>query len=191
MPLWIPLKFGYKFLISKETWIANKLKNITNIGDQTNKKQYPIFGKYYDVVHVECRLMKYAKIEGDIIKVYGIKQDINNVLKQLFINIVTDKIHELCKFYAHKHNFSYKKIFIKGLKTKWGSCSSLKNLNFNWKIVFAPKSVVEYLVVHELCHLKEMNHSKKYWKLVEEIYPNYKEQRLWLRKNGSKLYYYL
>ncbi|MSO14320.1 M48 family metallopeptidase [Rickettsiales endosymbiont of Trichoplax sp. H2] len=191
IPLWVPLKVGYKFLINKEEWIENKLRNITNINDQANKNQYPIFGKYYDVVHAECRLMKYAKIEGDIIKVYGMKQDINNSLKQLFINIITNKINELCQFYANKHNFSYKKIFIKDLKTKWGSCSSLKNLSFNWRIIFAPIEVVEYLVVHELCHLKEMNHSKKYWKLVEEIYPNYKEQCLWLRKNGTKLYNYL
>ena len=191
IPFWVPLKFGYKFLISKETWIENKLRNITNINDQTNKNQYPIFGKYYDVVHAECRLMKYAKIEGDTIKLFGMKEDINTILKDLFISIVTNKIYELCEFYANKHHFTYRKIAIKEMKTKWGSCSSLKNLSFNWRIVFAPIEVVEYLVVHELCHLKEMNHSKKYWKLVEKIYPNYKEQRLWLRKNGVKLYSYL
>lgn len=78
-------------------------------------------------------------------------------------------------------DIKYKKIYIKDQKTIWGSCSSNKNLNFNYKIIYIPKELREYIVVHEFCHLKEMNHSKKFWKEVENTIPDYKEKRKTLK----------
>ncbi len=72
------------------------------------------------------------------------------------------------------YDFKYNKINIKNHKTKWGSCSTRRNLNFNSKIVFLPRRLAEYIVVHELCHLGELSHSKRYWSLVEKILPDYK-----------------
>ncbi len=89
--------------------------------------------------------------------------------KQLVVN----KVKELNKFY----NFDYNKITIRFVSTRWGSCSSKKNLNFNYRIIFLPDNLVNYLVVHELCHLKEMNHSVRFWKLVEKTIPDYKKLR--------------
>ena len=90
--------------------------------------------------------------------------------KLLVIKIIEDLKKE-----NHKINLlTFNKIFIKNQKTRWGSCSSAKNLNFNYKILFLPYDLAEYLVVHELCHLEHMNHSKDYWNLVEYVLPNYK-----------------
>lgn len=72
-----------------------------------------------------------------------------------------------------KLNFQYNKVTIKNLKTKWGSCSRNANLNFNYKIIFLPKKQQDYIIVHELCHLKEFNHSRKFWSLVEQMMPDY------------------
>lgn len=77
------------------------------------------------------------------------------------------------KAFNKKLNFQYNKVTIKNLKTKWGSCSRNKNLNFNYKIIFLPKKQQEYIIVHELCHLKEFNHSRKFWSLVEKMMPDY------------------
>ena len=79
------------------------------------------------------------------------------------------------------YNFFYNRVSIKNQKTRWGSCSRKGNLNFNFKIVHLPEPVLDYLVVHELCHLRELNHSKKFWQLVAQTIPNYKELRQQLK----------
>lgn len=90
-------------------------------------------------------------------------------------------------YYASVLGVSYERIRIAEQKTRWGSCSSKGTLSFNWKLMLAPPKVLDYVVVHELCHIKEMNHSPRFWKLVEEIMPDYKEYRTWLKENGNTL----
>jgi len=72
------------------------------------------------------------------------------------------------------YNFSFRKVTVKNLKTRWGSCSKTGNLNFSYKLLFLPAEIADYIIVHELCHLKQFNHSPKFWDLVNQIVPNYK-----------------
>lgn len=81
---------------------------------------------------------------------------------------------------------SYNRIAIKFQKTRFGSCSTKKNLNFNALVALMPSDILDYVVVHELSHLKQMNHSKAFWKEVERVMPDYKSKRKWLKTNGSK-----
>ena len=90
--------------------------------------------------------------------------------------------------WADKMRVRYNKIFIKDQESRWGSCSSLKNINFNWRIMMAPDEVIDYLLIHELAHLKEMNHSKSFWTLVKSFDPNYKEHISWLKDNEHPLF---
>ena len=95
------------------------------------------------------------------------------------------KITNLVEYYASIMNVSYGRIAIREQKTCWGSCSSKKNLNFNWKLILMPVEIMEYVVVHELAHLFEMNHSKQFWKIVENYIPDYKNRKKWLKENGK------
>lgn len=91
-------------------------------------------------------------------------------------------VHERVRFYNKVYGFSFNKIFIKNQKTRWGSCSKKGNLNFHYKIAFMPEKFLDYVVVHELCHLKEFNHSKNFWALVKESLPNYLDIKKEFRK---------
>ncbi len=93
-------------------------------------------------------------------------------------------IPERVRHFAPLIGVDYGRVTIRNQKTKWGSCSEKGNLNFNLALMRAPIEVLDYVVVHELCHRKEMNHSPEFWKTVENVLPNYKEQKKWLDENG-------
>lgn len=88
-----------------------------------------------------------------------------------------DEVYELIlnrlEYFNKVYNYKYNNIRIKNQKSRWGSCSSKKNLNFNYKILFLKKYMQDYIIIHELCHLKEMNHSKRFWNLVNKTISNY------------------
>ncbi len=111
-----------------------------------------------------------------------------NKAKEIFVNWYKEKAYEKIpqrvNFYSLISRFKYNKINITNAKKRWGSCSNQRNLNFSWRIVMAPEKVIDYVVIHELVHLKEKNHSKKFWSDVKLLMPNYKTQRQWLKKNG-------
>jgi predicted metal-dependent hydrolase len=83
------------------------------------------------------------------------------------------------------------RIAIRDQRTRWGSCSAGGTLSFNWRLVLAPGGVLEYVVVHELCHLREPNHSPRFWRLVEHARPTYAREREWLRRHGWELHAYV
>jgi predicted metal-dependent hydrolase len=88
-----------------------------------------------------------------------------------------DFIGEKLAYYSQFYGFIYRQFFVKKQKTRWGSCSRKGNLNFNYKIIKLPVRLADYIIVHELCHLKEMNHSRRFWSLVERAVPDYRQCR--------------
>lgn len=91
-----------------------------------------------------------------------------------------------CRTFAAQMGVTYGRITVREQKTRWGSCSSKGNLNFNWKLVLMPEEILDYVVVHELAHRKEMNHSTAFWAVVGSVIPDYRARRQWLKVNGSR-----
>lgn len=85
---------------------------------------------------------------------------------------------------AKEFNFSFHKVTVRSQRTKWGSCSSKGNINLNWRLIKCPRFVQDYIYVHELCHLRHMNHSPEFWALVDSLYPRRLEAERWLKHNG-------
>lgn len=96
-------------------------------------------------------------------------------------------IYERVEYYLPLTGGIYTSIRIGDQKTRWGSCSSNKTLSFSWRLMLAPPRVLDYVVIHELCHLTYMNHSPEFWSMVASFDPDYKEHRKWLKENGDSL----
>jgi predicted metal-dependent hydrolase len=96
------------------------------------------------------------------------------------LRVKTNKISKLI-------GVSPNRICVKSYKSRWGSCSNRGVISFNWKIIMAPPAIVEYVIIHELCHLKHLNHSKTYWNLVARVIPDFRQRRKWLKVNGLQL----
>lgn len=109
-------------------------------------------------------------------------------LRRYYIRIARDIFTQKTAYFAALMGVSYGRISIREQKTRWGSCSSAGNLNFNWRLIFAPEEVLDYVVVHELAHRLEMNHSQAFYDIVARVLPDYKKSRKWLRDNGNKLW---
>ena len=90
-------------------------------------------------------------------------------------------------YFARQVGVTYGRITVRDQKTRWGSCSQTGNLNFNFRLILAPSEVLDYVVVHELCHRRQMNHSAQFWQEVAQVLPDYRERKAWLTENGWRL----
>ena len=90
-------------------------------------------------------------------------------------------------YFARQIGVTYGRITVRDQKTRWGSCSQTGNLNFNFRLILAPLEVLDYVVVHELCHRRQMNHSTQFWQEVAQVLPDYRKRKAWLTENGWRL----
>ncbi len=98
-----------------------------------------------------------------------------------YINEAKKLLNERLSFFAAKYGFKYNRVFIRAQKTRWGSCSGKGNISLNWRLIKTPPEIVDYIVVHELAHTTNFNHTKEYWAKVASIYPDYKQAEKWLK----------
>ena len=115
------------------------------------------------------------------------RKHISMLISKILARMKEKEIKEKVRSLNEKHfSFIYNRICLKYHTSKWGSCSSLGNINLSTRLFFAPEEVIDYVCIHELAHLQEKNHSKKFWDLVRGAMPQYKEKRQWLKENGEK-----
>lgn len=134
-------------------------------------------------VWINRAIQKVKERQKNTIKAEPLSLEEINELADRALQVIPEKV----KYYASIMGVSYNRITIRNQKTRWGSCSAKGNLNFNCLLMLVPDEVQNYVVVHELCHLKEMNHSKRFWDEVESVIPDYREYKKWLRDNGNQI----
>ncbi len=196
-------EFIHDLVISKSKWILNKLNDFKSKESDNppilliDGDNIPYLGNYYKLnLYKEKDIVKCSLIFKEdkfVAKVpYNMSSNEQYIkLKDLLVNWYLTEgsklIKERLSIYSKKLNLYPYSITLKEQKTSWGTCSSKGNIYINWKILLAPLDIIDYVLVHELCHLKYMNHSKEYWSLVSTIFPNYKEKRNYLKENSLKL----
>lgn len=108
-------------------------------------------------------------------------------LEKRYRNAARQQFESRVSYYHRITGGNYTSVTVRDQKTRWGSCSSRGTLSFNYRLIFAPPVILDYVVVHELCHLTHMNHSKDFWNMVASVMPEYKVCRKWLRDHGQEL----
>jgi predicted metal-dependent hydrolase len=189
-PHLLPKWFIHKFLKEKEAWITKHqqiVKTRLQIKKEGDNEGYLYLGKRYklelgnnqkELIELEDNKLLLGSKNKKYAKTY-----LTSWYKQQARKIIVARVHSLAKISQSE----FKSISITSAETRWGSCSSNKTLNFNWRLIMAPLPVIDYVVAHELAHLKEMNHSKSFWDAVRKMYPLYREYRTWLKRNGEML----
>ncbi len=193
-PLKMPSAYIEKFLASKENWIRRKqahFKNLSQVFPQPtfeNGMAVWYLGNCYQLNLVQQKMQ--AKLDETTLTLYvpntkpeTVKRRLSLWYKTLALDIITDRV----EYFLPSVNKPYRDLKIKTLKRQWGHCSRAGHLGFNWILMMAPLDVVDYVVVHECCHLLVHNHSMAFWKEVERILPQYKNQERWLKENGPGL----
>lgn len=163
------------FLQSRSGWISSRLRQIDK-----SIKEYP--------------LTPGSKIpfKGKDIELFILdSKDIKKELKDWYKTRAREEITTLVNRYSKLLKVNVNRIYIREQKTRWGSCSSKGNLSFNWKIILTRPELINYLVIHEMCHMIHMNHSKEYWKLVSVYDRDYRRHRKELNESGYYLSYFL
>lgn len=189
-----------KMLRQKHDWIIKKQKAMKERSiqkpafDFRHGECFFVWGeqKPLDIVLNPKRNQMEAILKEDRIKIRTPVEEphpIRNLMEAWYRSMTREFIEGCVAHYQPVFSKKVNRITIKDQKSRWGSCSSKNNLNFNWRLSMAPKEVVEYVVVHEMCHLVHMNHSKAFWELVEKFIPNYKDMRKWLKDYGHLMYW--
>jgi len=157
-PFFLRASDAAPFLISRQNWILQKLQESTRTSSPDSTASS---GQYTEIQRKS--------------------------LEERYRALARDYIEQRVAYYAAKTGGKYSSISIRSQKTRWGSCSSRGTLSFNWRLILAPPVILDYVVVHELCHLKHMNHSSDFWNTVAEFMPDYKIRKKWLKLHSHEL----
>lgn len=186
----------------KSRWIKEKLLAVMEIESQRHCRHY-VNGDTFNYLGTEyaLQLLEDRSKKKLIVDLYDDKllvtfpgqerimyeANIKDAIKKWYKQKAKIKILERVTYYEKYFSEKRGPVIVKEQKKRWGSCTKDGTLRFNWKIIMAPEPIIDYLVVHEMCHLRYMNHANEFWNLVESILPDYKSRKEWLRKYGALL----
>ena len=190
-----------KYLDWAKDWINKQMAEDESFQSKYTPKSYQsgdpfhIRGEDFVLSIVkEDRQSHTAKIKGNVIQIKlsihdnerhtqkAIKHLLSRVLSHRYLPVISERVIELNKEHFGKE---IKNIKLKYTTSNWGSCSSKGNINLSSRLLFAPQDVIDYVIIHELAHTYEMNHSARFWKLVSDVMPNYKSKEKWLKENSA------
>lgn len=187
--------FVRKFVEEKADWIIQKRQEVAE--HQSKKREHTYqsgdvflyLGEEYALTLVAAGRKRVELADNKLI-LYTTSfepQKIEKQLKEWYKKQATEHMAARVACFSQKIPGTHTGIVMENRKGRWGSCSSTGELTFNWRLMLAPPEIIDYVVVHELCHLKHMDHSPAYWKAVGSVLPDYKARREWLKENGIGL----
>ncbi len=181
------------FLTKKSGWIGRKVEASEEIAARPPKLGLQgrlwLEGKPLTIETAAGR-RAHAELCDGVLRVSGDADAAAGAIERWYRREARRRLTEVVEREARRLHLGYASVAVRDQKTRWGSCSAKGNLSFNWRLILCPPEVLEYVVVHELLHLREPNHSKAFWRLLETARPGWQEQARWLREHGQELHDY-
>jgi len=195
IPRGYPVERLSDLLKAKQRWILGNLAKtnddlLPSVRQQVEDGDFVLYlGRQLKVVVRKRNGAAGVRLEHDrlMVTLASDSDGLYPVLEQWYRTQAARLMHEKAEVWSDKLDVNYSKINIRGQKSRWGSCSRNGNISFNWKLVMAPEPVIDYVVIHELAHIKQMNHSKRFWQLVADYCPEWREYKKWLRLHEDEL----
>jgi predicted metal-dependent hydrolase len=180
-----------EFVEQHQGWVVKKLAQLQSMVAAPPKAYLPgenflFLGNSYALEIVKHQ-KKPLLLDGSFKLAESVNSRAAVVFERWYREQAKKIIQERVDFYATKYGLQYKGLKITSAKTRWGSCSAKGSLNFSWRLILAPMEQVDYVVAHELVHTIHHNHSRRFWKKLEAIMPDFKERKKWLMKHGPQL----
>lgn len=197
-PKYISIKEALSVVQDKSTWV---LKNYIRHLEREEEKQqqmdvshgaqWQLLGEQYTITHIQRPFKKAkVKIEGDQLQIHAHhfgREECIEALHSFLLKFAKREIIGRAQALADHLEFEVVSFSVRNQKSRWGSCSTARRINLNWKLLFVPLNVCDYILVHEFCHLVHHNHSAAFWSLVGEFDPEFKEHDRWLKQHGHKI----
>jgi predicted metal-dependent hydrolase len=192
-PLFASEDYIRKLVSQKESWIKAKQEYFRKRQSHVRVRQFVpgeeflFLGERYPLIIVED-LPKAVVLDASLMVSSVVMANVRDHIENWYKTQALDHITRRVDHYAQITGLKYTSIKVNHAATRWGSCGYKDTLNFTWRLIMAPKRVVDYVVIHELMHLKQRNHSRKFWAEVKNMVPDYKEDERWLKANGYLLH---
>jgi predicted metal-dependent hydrolase len=188
------LKEAKEFAQKHGGWIAARLKRLPEAAPFAHGIEVPLRGVPHRIVHRRGErgtVWTEADADGNgIICVAGETAHVNRRVGDFLKRQAQRDLDAASRRYAAALGVAIKRISVRDQSSRWGSCSNTGVLSFSWRLIFAPPFVLDYLAAHEVCHLVELNHSPRFWRLVSRQYPNVERAKVWLDVHGTDLHRY-
>ena len=189
LPRYCAQKKAVEFITHHQEWIKSSLAQIPEAKSFQNGDKISLFGQEVIISHEPSRRLG-EKLENTKLIVSGEKEFINRRVKDYIKKKAEEEFGKRARRYAQKLGVTIHSITIKDTKSRWGSCSTLNNLNFSWRVALAPNYVIDYLMAHEVSHLLHHDHSPNFWQTVKNLNADYEKGEKWLKDHGKELYSY-
>jgi predicted metal-dependent hydrolase len=185
------LERALDFARGEEAWIARRLAEVPKVVTLSPGSRVPYRGREHVIREGRDGPAPVWVEDGDIIRVAGRSEHMPRRLLDFFKREARRELEARTREFAKVVGVSPRKISVRDTASRWGSCSVTRSISFSWRLILAPSFVLDYVVAHEIAHMREMNHGPRFWKLVHEMVGDVKRPQNWLRKNGVSLHRYV
>lgn len=189
IPLWYSQRKAAGFIEKSKPWLEQQISKSTPKHSFVDGMMVPILGKTYELRHKSSQ--SYRSWWGeDHLLIHAPAEKFGYFVEKSLCQVAEQFFRTRTHSYAVQLGKTVNRITVRDTRSRWGSCSPQGNISYSWRLIFAPEPVADYVCIHEVAHLVEMNHSAQFWEVVAGFCPDYKHLRRWLRHHGKTLFQY-